>query len=110
MMVQSEVLKACAHCGLVPTDARPEGWVWHGSNGCRMAGKHPVEWWNTRAPAVATDEGVVERLLALHEKMSEAVKRCSPYPAVSIMMDQSDLDTVLSAAVELVIARRKTCS
>jgi hypothetical protein len=45
-------------------------------------------------------EAVIARLCDLHKKMLLAYQRQRPYP-VSIALGQSDLDTVLDAAVEL---------
>jgi hypothetical protein len=46
----------------------------------------------------------VSRLLDMHERMRVAVRRNRPYP-VKLRMGESDLDTVLNAAVELERAR-----
>jgi hypothetical protein len=68
MMVQSEVLKACPFCGTAPErlknlDFSDSAAFWHPEADCILSGCsiHRDKWqgWNTRTPAVATDEGVV---------------------------------------------------
>jgi predicted RNA-binding Zn-ribbon protein involved in translation (DUF1610 family) len=77
--MMSEVLKACPFCGTAPErlknlDFSDSAAFWHPEADCILSGCsiHRDKWqgWNTRTPAVATDEGV-ERLLEALKPFSD---------------------------------------
>jgi hypothetical protein len=125
MMVQSEVLKACPFCAasteLSRTMLPPGKWWYHAEcdasdGGCgaqgpfHETGDGAIAAWNTRTPAVATDEGVVrDALLAEIERQTDGqwpVNTNDDDNPVWLVDDTIDFDELARAAISAMAHRQ----
>jgi hypothetical protein len=124
MMVQSEVLKACPWCAEMPntddgrnTDYGPRVW-------CANFPHCPVEpvaegrtladaitAWNTRTPAVATDEGVARLFHETYERLapqfSYETRKASAVPWEQVPENNRNLMIAVAAEVRAAISTTK---